>query len=89
MNKILKNCIITKKLEIDRREWKLAIHMSETLSLVHHLLLHFNVSFLLVLFTFCKFHFFYCIFSFFCLVFIDLFHHLLLFFFCLVYTHAI
>jgi hypothetical protein len=48
----LNDCSITKELELDRREWKLAIHVAESWSLVPSLLLPFCKSF------FCPFSYF-------------------------------
>jgi hypothetical protein len=61
----LKDWCITKELALDRREWKLAIHVSKPWSLVPSFLLSSVKVFFLF---FCPFHFFflafYCLFSF-------------------------
>jgi hypothetical protein len=77
----LKDWCITKELALDRIEWKLAIHVSEPWSSVFVFLLPFVKFFSLPLFRFFDLAF-YCLFSFFDLVFLSPF--VFLFFFTLV-----
>jgi hypothetical protein len=65
MKRDLKDWSITKELALDRREWKLAIHVPESLSSVPSLLLSFVGFFLFIhpIFPFCALVF-YCLFLF-------------------------
>jgi hypothetical protein len=66
----LKDWSITKELTLDRREWKLAIHVAEPWSLIPPLLLHFCISFSLFIRSFSPFlcFGFYCLFPLLCFV---------------------
>jgi hypothetical protein len=58
MKRYLKDWSITKEVALDRREWKLIIHVSESWSSAHSSLLPFYESFFFFVFLFTPFHFF-------------------------------